>query len=624
MASRVLVGWVCALLVASCTAERTSFAPDDDRSEYDAGRRGAPDFNDADETTDPGRDSDSDVSDGDPEPEDPQNGCPEGCFIDGTCYSNGEMNAANSCVVCDPDLARTRWSNDDGESCDDGFYCTVADHCSSGECLGSERSCDDGVACNGAETCDEESAQCAGTESTCVEGEICDVKSDVCGSTCAGCIVDGSCYADGESSSTNACMRCVAETSSEDWTIATGAACDDGDLCTLQDACTAQGECAGNAVLCEGDGGTCGATRSCEPTTGECVAKFPGNSVSCDDGDECTSNDRCDGAGECFGMPSIDPDGACACIVDSDCNDDVACTQDTCNGGACSNTVQPGSCRIGGECVTHNSVDPTNSCRYCDATLNKAGWTNTAIGTSCDDGLWCTGTDTCNSGTCQHEFNANARCTASGPCALTTCDENRDSCYEPIGTVCANVVTENRCVNDQCGGSSEAVELTRACDGSSSECPTEASEEVIATTSCAIDQACDDDTGRCGAALGCGDTYCDAAGELCWMTKDSPGTMTQPQAVDYCDDLTLAGSANWHLPNATEARSIYRGCAGNSCPSEEGPGVDGCYLPTEMGACEDGFWTSDNSMLWWPMSASVTIGSPDGFLPVRCATTDDP
>lgn len=330
-----------------------------------------------------------------------------------------------------------------------------------------------------------------------------------------------------------------------------------------------------------------GETRPCEEHPGldgegpcragsqTCLVSVDGSSSSWGD---CVGSvgpaaqDSCSVVGD-DGNCNGEPNDACDCESDADCDDGVACTTDSCADLVCEHPIEPGFCRIGGECIAHNAPDPTNSCRFCDATLNQTGWTSAAPGTSCDDGLWCTGKDTCTGGTCQHEFSGHERCSGSGPCALDACDESRDSCYAPAGTVCANVVTINRCVNDVCGGSSEAVELTRACTGDSPECPTEENEEVVSTTSCTIDQACNGSTGRCGVALGCGDSYCDPTGSgLCWMNTDAPGTFTQAEAITYCENLVLAGSDNWHLPSLDEGRSIYRDCDGRvmTCPSEKG------------------------------------------------------
>lgn len=194
----------------------------------------------------------------------------------------------------------------------------------------------------------------------------------------------------------------------------------------------------------------------CQPGSQVCIASADGSTSSWGD---CVGSvgpatqDSCSVVGD-DGNCNGEPNDSCDCQSDSDCDDGIACTSDSCTDLTCEHPLQPGFCHIDGECIAHNTPDPTNPCRFCDATLNQRAWTNTAPGTSCDDGLWCTGTDTCSGGTCQHQFSGDDRCSATGPCALDACDEARDSCYEPAGTICANVTTVNRCANGECGGSS--------------------------------------------------------------------------------------------------------------------------------------------------------------------------
>ena len=97
--------------------------------------------------------------------------------------------------------------------------------------------------------------------------------------------------------------------------------------------------------------------------------------------------------------------GGFGCSVDSECNDNNACTQDTCSNGFCTNT-------------------------------------NVADGTTCNDGNACTQTDTCSSGTC---VGSNpVVCTAQDACHVAgTCDSTSGQCSNPNapdGTPCSNGV----------------------------------------------------------------------------------------------------------------------------------------------------------------------------------------
>jgi hypothetical protein len=77
----------------------------------------------------------------------------------------------------------------------------------------------------------------------------------------------------------------------------------------------------------------------------------------------------------------------CECSNDNDCSDDGnVCTTSVCDGCHCSNV---------------NNTE------------------------SCDDGLWCNGTDTCSGGACTHQYSGNERCDPD------TCNESSNTCETP-------------------------------------------------------------------------------------------------------------------------------------------------------------------------------------------------
>ena len=78
----------------------------------------------------------------------------------------------------------------------------------------------------------------------------------------------------------------------------------------------------------------------------------------------------------------------------------------------------------------------------CDGAGACAHPNNTA---SCDDGLYCNGTDTCGGGSCSVHTGS--------PCPETdcnTCQEDTDSCFDPASTVCTD--DGNICTDDTCNG----------------------------------------------------------------------------------------------------------------------------------------------------------------------------
>ncbi|MBY0278353.1 hypothetical protein K2Z84_23740 [Candidatus Binatia bacterium] len=125
-----------------------------------------------------------------------------------------------------------------------------------------------------------------------------------------------------------------------------------------------------------------------------------------------------------------------------------------------------------GECAGPSLCDVINGCSA--APINDGG--------SCDDGLFCTATDTCNAGTCS---GVGDPCTGGAECA-NLCDEANDSCNVPAGATCTDdglVCSEDICdgagacthpagnTGAICAVAADACELDAACDGVSTACP---------------------------------------------------------------------------------------------------------------------------------------------------------
>ena len=117
----------------------------------------------------------------------------------------------------------------------------------------------------------------------------------------------------------------------------------------------------------------------------------------------------------------------------------------------------------------------------------------------------------------------------------------------------------------------------------------------------------DDDSGSDDDDVS-GDTWTDSSSGLTWQVTPSSGYMMWEDAIEYCENLTLAGGG-WHLPTISELRTLIRGCDATvtggscgvtdscldydckddscgSCIDGEGPNFDGCYGPSELpGEC---------------------------------------
>jgi hypothetical protein len=188
-----------------------------------------------------------------------------------------------------------------------------------------------------------------------------------------------------------------------------GAACDDGNACTINDVCTA-GRCGGAAVTCAALDG-CHAAGTCHPATGQCSNPAVADGTACDDGDPSTTGDVCTagvcaGVDLCLGVVCVASDpchaagacdpatGACDDPVVADgaaCDDGDACTQaDRCLAGACVGST-PMTCPAAGPCQAAGACNPaTGQCQ--GAALTD--------GTPCDDGNACTQHDACAAGAC--------------------------------------------------------------------------------------------------------------------------------------------------------------------------------------------------------------------------------
>jgi uncharacterized protein (TIGR03382 family) len=188
-----------------------------------------------------------------------------------------------------------------GFACDAGNPCTDDDRCSSGVCVpGTPRLCP-AVPCQ-VGTCDPLDGGCGYVPAT--DGTACsDQNLCTSGDRCvAGQCVPGIAAvctqpASGPCKRPYACRPdmglCFPGENLPD-----GTACDDADLCTSNDACVA-GTCTGPRTDCPGAGPCHNASR-CEPTSGQCVLVPIDEGLVCDDGMQCTLEDRCR-SGACVG-----------------------------------------------------------------------------------------------------------------------------------------------------------------------------------------------------------------------------------------------------------------------------------------------------------------------------------
>jgi hypothetical protein len=418
--------------------------------------------------------------------------------------------------------------------------------------------CSDGDFCNGAEVCND-TGQCkASSIPDCNDGNPCTVDScqaaGGCGhvpgnnggecTTAAGtpgkceegiCQPGNNCPDDG-----NACTDEVIDP-------VTGACthppktddtpCNDGNLCTQSDVCKS-GVCTGTVpVVCAG-ATACRSAGTCNPGTGLCQGGSPINEGgSCDDNNLCTNGDKC-AAGQCVGAPVV-------CVGDQ-CHDAGTCDPAT---GLCFNPNKPN-------------------------------------GTTCSDGLACTGPDTCTDGACEGDPVV---CQASDSChEAGVCVEETGGCTNPPspdGKACSD---SNACTQtDACNGG--------VCTGGNPvTCPGETQCTNAATCNPAsglclngtpkMDGTQCNDNLNCTSADACSAGVCTGMAKVCSASDQCHEAGTCVEATGACTNPASPDGkqCNDSVNCTTNDRCASGVCGGSAvvCP----PPADACHL---QGTCQE-------------------------------------
>lgn len=275
-----------------------------------------------------------------------------------------------------------------------------------------------------------------------------------------------------------------------------GASCDDGIFCTAIDTCQG-GVCTGGGNPCAGADGDGDCQESCNENLGACNAS-DANGSFCDDGLFCNGQDSCQ-RGICTpsGDPCVGADG------DGDCSESCDEKRDSCTAN-----------------------DPDDSI--------------------CNDGLFCTASDTCQAGTCTGAGDPCSGADGDLDCS-ESCNEGADSCtgLDPDGTLCRastgdcdaeETCSAGACPADGfqprgtvCRGASDVCDRAEACTGLSATCPSDVLKragEVCRPSSgdCDVAEACTGDAAACPSDgfLPVG-TSCRAAAGDCDVAEVCPG-----------------------------------------------------------------------------------------------------
>jgi hypothetical protein len=239
-------------------------------------------------------------------------------------------------------------------------------------------------------------------------------------------------------------------------TTGEGEPCEDGDFCTANDVCIGGACVAGDDDPCPGPDGDDDCSESCDEATDSCTA-IDDDGTDCNDGVFCNGDDTCSN-GACSvhdGDPCVGPDGDENCAESCDetsnsctaedpdgtsCDDGLYCTvTDACSDGTCVGEDSPCPGADGDDDCSESCNEATDDCTAADPDAS-----------TCNDGLYCNGNDTCNQGTCSiHTGDPCPGADGDGNCR-ESCDETTRTCaaHDPNGSVCND---DERCtVNETC------------------------------------------------------------------------------------------------------------------------------------------------------------------------------
>ena len=466
-------------------------------------------------------------------------------------------------------------------TCTDGEVCTVADGCSGGVCkAGPAKDCNDGEGCT-ADTC----VTGIGCLHTVIAGPCDDGSVCTAGEACAtGKCTGGQWQACDD---TNVCTIDTCKDSTGCIHAATGGPCEDGDLlCTIGDVCGG-GECKPGPTLTCDDGQAC-TSDSCDKAKG-CL--HTAKAGPCDDGNPCTSGDGCDG-GDCKGGSPTLCDDAKPCTLDAcdakagctaspstlPCSDGNVCTVgDVCGGAGCAPGL-PLACSDGNPC-TDDSCAPTQGCVFLD---NSA---------ACNDGNACTKQDVCIKGVCQ-AATAGA-CDDANPCTSDSCDPAAGCDNQPNKLPCVDgdaCTAFDTCVDGKC----TAGKATQCQDGNP--CTSDGCAPSSGCVFLADPKAKCSDGNPCSQGDHCGSGVCQGKSAL-QCDDGNPCTSDGCSVEAGCVHAVAAGPCDDGNP-CTAADSCAAGkCKGgnallcndgNPCTTDTCTANAGCAYSASAGTCDDG------------------------------------
>lgn len=268
---------------------------------------------------------------------------------------------------------------------------------------------------------------------------------------------------------------------------------------------------------------------------------------TCNDLAYCTENDVCGANGVCAGTARS-------------CADSVSCTTDACDEATdqCTHALAS-ACLINGTCVASDAKNPANDCQVCNPAASTSGWSLSALGTSCDDGAFCTSGDACSvAGLC---LGLPRDCGDGLLCTVDACDELLDRCTSLITIGC---VANGACVAP---GADDPTNACRSCNPilstsgyANKTFGAPCSDGLFCTQGDACDGqgSCASTARDCSDGIACTNESCDEASDRCTNAVTSgcliagscvaAGTTDPTSACRVCNPA--ASTTGWSLKTA--------------------------------------------------------------------------
>ena len=255
-------------------------------------------------------------------------------------------------------------------------------------------------------------------------------------------------------------------------------------------------------------------------------------------------------------------------------------------------------CLIGDTCYADQETNPANVCEICDPSISTSSWSSND-GATCDDGLFCNGSDTCADTVCVD--HAGDPCVDAIACTTDFCDEILKTCSNtPDDGYCANALycdgdeycdTVFGCLagtavdcNDGVGCTDDSCnEGTNSCDNVTNDANCDNGQWCDGSETC--DSVADCQAGSapdCSDGVGCTDDSCNEGADSC----DNIANHANCGNGQYCDGVEICDTAADCLPGTPPPCDDGISCTDDSCNEV----TDSCDNVANDDNCANGLW----------------------------------